>query len=231
MKTCSHCGVRVERDLERCPLCYARLNGASGGEPGEESEREGEAIYTRPVVFLIEILSLLGGVAALVVFAADFAVGFTLSWSRFPLSAIVYAWVVTVAIIVLGRRAVLLWPALTAATLAFLLSLNLFAGGGPWFPSLALPMVVLAAVLIGAVIAAARGRGFSAPAVLSLSLGVAGVYAVGLELILGFYFGTPGRLSWSIVVLASAIALSLVLLFVHTRLRRRNASFERVFHL
>ena len=234
MKPCPHCGVLVEDENARCPLCLTPLDGDEGREGGAEgavTARGGGSPDARPRFWLLEVLSLLAAVGAIVVFAADFAFGFSLSWSPIPLSAIIYLWIVSVVVIGLGRRGVLLGLALTAATLAFLLVLDLLTVGAPWFVTPALPLVLLGALLSGLLVWIGRRRGVSTLPAIAMVLFAGGLGSLGVELILGLSRGGPLRVSWSVVVLACAVSLALVVLLVHRRLRLRHTSLERIFHM
>ena len=234
MKTCPHCGVLVEDENARCPLCLTPLDDAEGSESGVGYAPSGggnTSPDSHPRFWLLEVLSLLAAVGAGVVFAADFAFGFTLSWSSIPLAAIIYLWIVSVVVVGLGRRGVLLGLALTAATLAFLLILDLVTKGNAWFFMPALPLTLLGALVSGLLVWIGRRRGVSRlPAVAMILVG-GGLGSLGVELILGTSRGGPLRLSWSVVVLACAVSLALVLLLVHRRLRLRHTSLERIFHM
>jgi hypothetical protein len=229
MKTCPHCGVYVEEDHTRCPLCYTPLDGdvedAPRAEPGYEPPD------AHPRFWLLEVLSLLAAVGAIVVFAADFAFGFALTWSPVPLVSIAFAWVVLGSVIALGRRGLLLGGVLTLATLAYLLVLDLLTGGVSWFPALALPLVLLGAAVGGVLVWLGRRRGVSALPAVGLALVGGGLYAVGVELIVAASRGAGAAVSWSVVVLACSVALSLVVFLIHRRLRLRHTSLERIFHL
>ncbi|MFP4374422.1 MAG: DUF6320 domain-containing protein [Spirochaetaceae bacterium] len=235
MKPCPHCGVLVEEENSRCPLCLTPLDGGDEGRgAGEESavaDGRGPVLDARPRFRLLEVLSLLAAVGAMVVFTADVAFGFALSWSPIPLAAIVYLWIVSVVVVALGRRAVLLGMALTVATLVFLLALDLLTGDTAWFVMPALPLVLLVALMSGLLVWIGRRRGMSTlPAVAMVLVGV-GLGSLGVELILDLHRGGPVRVSWSVVVLACAVSLALVVLLVHRRLRLRHTSLERIFHM
>ncbi len=237
MKTCPHCGVLVEDENSRCPLCLTPLDGDQGREGGEGVEGGAATgsrrapLDARPRFWLLEVLSLLAAVGAIVVFAADFAFGFALSWAQIPLATIAYLWIVSVAIVALGRRGVLLGVVLTAATLAFLLVLDLLTGGAAWFVMPALPLVLLGSLLSGLLVWIGRRRGVSTLPVVAMVLVGGGLGSLGVELILGLYHGVPVQVSWSVVVLACAVSLALVVLLVHRRLRLRHTSLERIFHM
>ena len=68
------------------------------------------------------------------------------------------------------------------------------------------------------------------PAIAVVTLG-AGLAAIGAEYVLNRTLGHDAVVSWSLVVMACALSLSLALLLVHKRLKERHADIRRMFHL
>lgn len=232
MRTCPHCGVYVEDEVARCPLCYTPLDGGELPEGSAESQPPEAPPEEHPRFWLLEVVTLLAAVGALVVFAADFAVGFRLSWAPLPLVSIAYGWALLASVIALGRKPASLWALMTAATVGYLAVLDLLTGEPSWFVELGLPLAGLAAVLVLLWTVVVRRYGASTLPAVALALVGGGLYTVGVELIVrGYMTATVSRARWSVVVLACAIALALVLVVVHRRLRRRHTSLERIFHL
>ena len=232
MKTCSSCGVEVEDDAERCPLCRAPLREGLAGLPPEASKAaEPEVPASSFRRWLWEVVSLLAVTAVAIVLALDLASGFDVTWSLYPMSAVAFLWTCATSAIALGRRPVLLLAALAAAVVAFLFALQLLTDGRPWFVSLALPLVGVAVVASAAAGAAVRRfRLPPLPAIAVITLGC-GLAAIGVEYVLNRNQGTGALISWSLVVLACALSLSLALLLVHKRLKERHSDIRRMFHL
>jgi hypothetical protein len=244
MKQCTNCGVEIEDDLQRCPLCGHLFtgseedtvpeledNGSGGGTPGRERPTGVAHAGRGARLWLWEVISLVTGAAGLIVAAADFAYGFDLSWSIYPLSGLGFVWVLLTVLIWLGRDLPLAYAAATIDVLALLYVLDVIIAGDPWFLRLALPITLLAAVIGGG--AAAVARSLKLPVIPTMADGIlaVGIFLTGLEIIFHFALGTGSILSWSIVALAGCLSISLLLLFVNKRLRERHADFKRVFHL
>jgi len=232
MKTCGACGVEVEEGVDRCPLCRAPLSeglSALPPEAGRAAEPEVSAASVRR--WLWEVVSLLALTAIVIVAAIDLASGFDVTWSLFPVSAVAFLWACTTAAIALGRRPIPLLAALAAAVIAFLFALELLTGGPPWFVPLALPLVGVAVVVSAAAGAVVRRfRLPPLPAISVVTLG-GGFAAIGSEYVLNRALVNGAMVSWSLVVMACALSLSLALLLVHKRLKERHADIRRMFHL
>jgi hypothetical protein len=229
MKTCENCGVEVEEELERCPLCRARLDD----EPDDPDEQEEPAQETvsHARFWLWEVFSLLAFAAALVTFAADFAFGFDVEWARYPLIAIGFLWVSATIMIGLAEHPFLKLLAETAAVAGFLFGLELLTETSGWFLPLGLPITVLTAVLAGAAAVVIRKRKLSALPAVAVVVFASGVFVVGLEFIIKRYTGSDVVVSWSLVALACAIAIFFLILWVNKRMRERHSEYRKVFHL
>lgn len=232
MRTCSTCGVEVEEDVDRCPLCGTPLREGLAGQPPEANQAaEPEVPASRVRRWLWEVVSLLAVTAITIVLAIDLASGFDVSWSLYPISAVAFLWACATSAIALGRRPVALLAALAAAIVALLFVLQLLTGGRPWFVPLALPLVgvaVVASAGAGAVVRRFRLPPLPAIAVVTLAFGLA---AIGVEYVLNRALSNGTVVSWSLVVLACALSLSLALLLIHKRLKERHSDIRRMFHL
>jgi hypothetical protein len=232
MRTCSTCAVEVEDGIERCPLCGTPLREGLPDLPDAAGEGSGPEVSESSVRrWLWEVSSLLALTAAAILIAIDLASGFDVTWSRYPLSAIVFLWICATSAIGLARRPLALIAALAAAVVAFLLVLELITGGRAWFVPLALPLAAMAmAEGAGAWLIVSRLRLPLLPAIAAVVLGC-GLAAIGTEYILNRYLKPGTVVSWSLVVLACAMSLFLALLLIHKRLKERHSDIRRFFHL
>jgi hypothetical protein len=235
MPICQNCGVEIDANLDRCPLCRVPLRGeASQPEPeapppiGRPSKDTASPVAR---LRLWELVSLFAGAAAAVVLAADFANGLTVTWARYPLLSIFYLWTTGSVLIFLRRHRLFLLLAETVASATFLLGLDLLMPGQPWFLTLALPLTVLAGALVGGVSAIAQALRPRVLAILAVALGAAGLFALGLEAVLNLHFSGVFRLSWSLVVFGCIVPLVGLLLYVQYRLKVTHSDLRKIFHL
>jgi len=232
MRICPNCGVEVDEHLSRCPLCKVSLadeDEESNGEP--EPEEIGPVTVSNARRWLWEVVSLVALTVALIVFASDFAFGFTLSWSRFPLSAVVFVWISATILITLSGKPLAIFVALTAAVATFLYALNQFTPQHDWFLPLALPLTLLVAFLAALVYLIATRARLSVLPVIAYVILALGVLLLGLELLLRAYRNMAPTVSWSLVAFACALSLFFLIHFINHRLRDRHLEYRKIFHI
>lgn len=229
MKTCDNCGVEVDEDLQRCPLCRARLDNEV--DDGDDHEEPAQETVTHARFWLWEVFSLLAFAAALVTFAADFAFGFDVEWARYPLITIGFLWVSATVMIGLAEHPILRLLAETTAVAGFLFGLELLTETSGWFLPLGLPITVLTALLAGAAALVIRKRSLSALPAMAVVVLASGVFVVGLEIIIKQFTESDVLVSWSLVALACGIAIFFLILWVNKRMRERHSEYRKVFHL
>jgi hypothetical protein len=228
MKRCDNCGVEVEDDLVRCPLCRARLDEEA--EEVEERDEPAQETVSHARFWLWEVFSLLAFAAALVTFASDFAFGFDVTWSRYPLIAIGFIWLSATVLIGLAEHPVLRLLGETGAVAVFLYGLELLTPVSGWFLPLGLPITILTAALAAASALIIRKLTLSSLPAIAVIILASGVFVVGLELIIKRYLGEQVLVSWSLVALACAIALFFLILWVNKRMREKHSEYRKVFH-
>ena len=236
MPVCRNCGVELDEGVDRCPLCRTPLEGAAehGQEispPSAAEQAAGGSAGPLTRLRLWEIVSLFDATGAAVVLAADFAYSRAITWARFPLLSIVFLWMAATVLLFLRRRRLLLLIGETAALAVFLQALDLLLPGEPWFLTLALPLSVLVATLIGADYAAARALKPRVFAILAVVLASAGLFMLGLEAVINLEFSGAFRLSWSLVVFGCCVPLVGLLLYIQYRLKATRKDMRKIFHL
>ncbi len=234
MKRCKQCGVDIEDDVVRCPLCGASPDGADADAVADGSQGVTDidpAERRKARFWLWEVFTVIVVAIALIVAAADFAYGFCLSWSAVPLTALAFIWIFVTAVAGLGRDIPLAYAACTIDLLLYLFVLDWLIPGDPWFVPFALPITLLVTVIGGGAAGIVRGLKLSVFQTLAVAVLSMGVSLLGLEIILFFAMDLGSILSWSIVAFAGCLSIALLLLVINKRLRERHADFKRVFHL
>ena len=233
MSICSNCGVEVAEDLRCCPLCR---NPLQPGVAGEQQEWPTPAPVPpeagrRLRYWLLEILSLLAATGAIVVFAADFASGMSLTWSRYPLASIAFLWISAVLLILGSGRVWMSLLAEVAAVGLFLYVLNGLTPGPSWFLPLALPLALLAGAILGLTLGIVRKWNLSLFGAIATALLAAAVFVVGLELILNRYLIDRWFVSWSATTFGCTLPLVFLLLYLRKRVQPKQAEIRKFLHL
>ncbi len=252
MNLCRHCGVELEPDARFCPLCQHPLSGTAEGERLEslpcatlpsELQESAPPPSTRPPTpmppatkrrvhrYLLEIYSLLAVTAALVVFAVDFSSGLSLTWAWYPLTSLVFLWVVMFLLILCAGR---LWVSLVAeiaAVSVLLFVLDRLTAGPDWFLPLALPLTLLAGAMLAFILVIARRMKPPLFTMIAIILLTASLCAVGLDLLLSRFDTGRWSIAWSSVTFACALPVAMILFYLRRRLRSRQEEIRKVLHL
>jgi hypothetical protein len=178
-----------------------------------------------------EVFSLLAVTGAFVVFVADFAPDLSLSWARYPLASIAFAWLSVVLAMFCSRRAWVYIPAQVATTCLFFFALDAFAPEPTWFFPLAMPVTVLMGAILALMVIGVRKAGLSPVATIAAALVAAGVFVVGLELLLNSYLDHRWFVSWSAVAFVCMLPLVVLLLYLRRWLRARQGEIRKLLHL
>jgi hypothetical protein len=233
MTLCKHCDVVVEEDARYCPLCRNPIHPGTGeeeSEPEAPSRRPYEGV--RPMRrWLLEIFSLLAVTGSLVVLAADFAPDMSLSWAGYPLAGIAFLWLSTVLAMFCSSRTSIYLPAEIATTCLFLFVLDRLTPGPPWFLPLALPLTLLVGTVLAMTLTVVRKLRLSPFAATAAAMVAAGVFVLGLELLLNSYRDQRWFVSWSAVAFVCMLPLVLLLLYLRSWLRARRGEIRKLLHL
>lgn len=243
MKKCRNCGVMIEDGLEECPLCGEPVTEERRQRQKTDEERQnvlraGARIETEreetrrsAKIWLFQMVSLVAFTAAIIIFAADIASDFSLSWSVYPLLVIGFVYLFTAALIGFARFRGVLLVVETILVVGFLLLLGLLIGETQWFVSLGLPITVLAAVLIGACAVTIVRLKLNVLQSIAVVVLASGFFVVGLEFVLNVVLEDEIVVSWSLIAFACTLSVFFLTLFINKQLRERHAEFKKIFHI
>lgn len=244
MNLCQHCGVEAEVEARYCPLCRRPLTRGASEELPQPLSPAAPAIPSFPSPtpapiaahrrlrrWLLEVFSLLTVTAAIVVVAADFASGMSITWAHYPLSSLAFLWLLTLLLIAGGGRFWVILPGAVAVVGLFLYVLDRIIPGRAWFLPLALPVTLLTAVILALTVATVRMLKLSPFAIIATALLAGSVFAGGLELLVNWFRAGRWFVSWSAVVFACALPMVLILCYLRRRFQERQAEFRKMLHL
>lgn len=236
MPYCSRCGVEVDNHVERCPLCDTPIQRFDDVEPGERRYPIDQPAQKPPMSDRVrrrifwEVLTILYAIGVIVVIGSDLRVDAAIDWSLYPTISIVLAWVYTTLFVFFRKKPAIIAAGVTLFTVAYLAAIDLINGRLDWFFPVGLPIFCLFA-LIAALVALgclkAKVRGLNVVAFITLGIGL---FCVGVEFLMSLYQTGRAHFTWSIVVVLTLVPVSIILLFLHYRLRSRY-DFRRFFHL
>ncbi len=234
MPYCSQCGVEVGADVDSCPLCNVPIqkfgdSGAAGERPYPERYRDAPMTGGQKRLISWLAFTALFVTAFLVVLTVNLVLDGRITWGRYALAGIGAGWIYTGVLLLFIRRLWLVILLNFAVTTGFLALVDVFDGSLDWFLALGLPIsgMATAATLLLALFARVFKKW---PALLtSTALFTAGVFCLGLDLLVSGYRGQV-RISWSFIVMVSIYPIAVLLFFYHFFLRKR-VDLKRYFHV
>ena len=157
MAFCVHCGVRLGEGETRCPLCgIVSVDPLSHQEPVSEKPyptRTPEQEIRRGKRFFLTLICMMLLTPAAICLLCDIVPNGTLTWSLYPISALVLLFLTFLPPILVDTHK-RLYACLTAlVTLnVYLFLVERFSHTEGWFFPIALPAVLAAALMIGIIV-------------------------------------------------------------------------------
>jgi hypothetical protein len=233
MSYCVNCGVELDPTLKACPLCTCPVINLmkkdevtpSQAAPVEYIDNMAERRFSSLIITILLLF------VSAICLAIDLSYHDSLRWSRYVIASMGLLWLLLVPPLFMRRMGALSAIAVDFTAIAlFLYLIESWVAPGIWFLHLAFPIVgvVFCLTMAGAgLIKAHIVKGLNK---LSLILLEAGVLVFCIEPVLGAYTTGKAHVEWSLFVLISCAAMSL-LLFVIERKRRLKEILEKNFHI
>lgn len=233
MAYCKTCELELEDGMAECPLCGRPADGPEGGEAAlaEEPPPFTFRKMDRPQKKLIwEIISLILVCSVAVTLLTDFIIAGRITWSEYPVAVCIVVFCYVSLFALWNQKSLVEMASACAASCVLLAVLDASTGGMDWVVRLGMPVLVsgnvIVAVLIG-VIRTVKHKGIN---LLGYAFMGAGLFCLCIEGIVSFYVSGSVHLRWSLIAGTCVLPVSLLLFFVHYRLKK-GRSLERVFHI
>jgi hypothetical protein len=241
MIICKKCGVELEENMDRCPLCgeNAASGALSGRAPGplKQSGQEERLLSDfelltreqRQKLFwqLSGIVLISGAVVTLVI---DLIINRGITWSRYSCSASLVLFINITLLVLLRKRTAIALMGNFLSTSALLVLFDLFDNAIGWTTKLGIPLVLafyLVVYLLISLMRRSKQRGINLIAYFLIALGI---LSLSVEGIISLQLNNRLDFQWSVIALASVLPVSAMLLFIHYRLRK-GTDLKRFFHI
>jgi len=232
MALCPKCGVELDEGLTSCPLCGTPLTSDEGRPRESIFDPEDREKFTEDERRTIawEVVSVSAGIAAAVVCLVDLLLERTLSWSLYPISSLIFLWILFTAVLRLGKRPLSATIVAAVALPLYLLVLNLIEGSLTWGPTLAVPIAIIAELAAGLVVfAMSKVRRKGANVIAFCLLGVS-LLCIGIDASLNLYFEAHLGLRWSTIVATALVPVAGFLFYLHHRVTKKS-NLRKLFRL
>ena len=235
MPYCSKCGVEVDQGVENCPLCQLPINGIEKDilppkkYPDVPVEPPGKAPMTteQKRVRAWEIVGATLLIPFLIVVFTDLIVNETVSWARFPMIALLLAWMLATFPLLFAKRPLIIITGEVLSVLIFLVLVDyLHDWVIDWFYKLALPNLAILILIASAVTilsTQAKRKGANIAAFILFGLGALNL---GLDLIIISTLAGKITITWSLFVLVPCFIIGGFLLYLHYRFKNLNQEIK-----
>ncbi|MBN1949119.1 MAG: hypothetical protein JW784_05205 [Candidatus Cloacimonetes bacterium] len=232
MPICTNCGVELKEGTSICPLCGSALDGSSNNT---ENEKDHDYLPVKPVrnnmgKWIWDLFTFLMISGFLVVFAVDFAYGWSIGWSRIPLVAIGYIWLAVTLGVKIRKSIYISLLCEIILLMLFLWALNLLIPGKPWFGKFVFPFLIFTVINLESSVLLIRKfklRALNIVFVFFISLGV---FLLCLEALLNRFLHERLFVSWSMVAFACLLVLSGFIPYFKHRIKKRGIDLEKFLH-
>lgn len=241
MKTCEYCGVELENNMNFCPLCGEPVMDKNADQPEDlkvlKREQE-ETLITdyqklsesqkRKLFWEISGIVLIS--AIFVPFIIDFIGHNTIAWSKYTISVCAVLFANTTFISFWYKRTYLLLLGSFVSTSFLLVLFSMFNGSVGLELKLGIPLLLAAYIVILLsiiMLKLASKKGLNIIAFLFIAVGLLGLCAEG---IISLYTHNKIHFGWSVIVMASVLPVTALLLFLYYRLKK-GTDLRRFFHI
>lgn len=235
MSYCVNCGVELDNTAAFCPLCHTPVQNPNqpadlhAPKPFPTERQEVPPVSKRHVAILLStVLASVGACCGVL----NLFLRTERTWSLYVIGAVIMLWIWLVPPL-LHRKKDTLRLQLLADILAIAIYVSLIAvdlDGWDWYWHLALPIILL----LGAVFLfwglTMGGRQRSTLSSMAIVIGSIGVFAMGVECFVDRFFQGNWSPSWSLIVLAVCLILTIPLIIVR-RMPSLREEVRRRFHL
>ncbi len=236
MPYCSRCGVEVNDEIAKCPLCHSPIQKFyEEPEPGRDfptDQLNPAAPRLSPrekirIAFSITSFGIL--IPLMITLSVDIVLTRSISWSIYPIIGLVGSWLLTIVPITKPAKSNLIIWSETIVLWGVFASLSLFTDLSSRVFQLSFPIILTGAVITQAIVTlsgrTARKGGNIAGFIL---LGIGVFCGVTDFIVSGSVMGHQG-MSWSLIVIAALIPVSGMLLYLHYR--KKKSRLAKFFHI
>lgn len=224
MIICINCGVGLDDSVTACPLCgkdpfvAGKQDGSSFNYPSEIIQVHRKEIRRS----LWELSGIMAFSAVAVCTLVDLIILKGLGWSLIADVFILGTWITSTLFLFARKRILVLFAGLILTVLAALFVIDFLSSSGSWFLTVGVPLTLSAFTAAGIIMflyGAANLKGLN---IVAVAFVVLSALCVITEMILDEYLKGFVNLRWSLIAAISIIPVSLILLFLHYRLKRGN---------
>ncbi len=238
MPYCSRCGVEVDIEIKRCPLCSTDIQLL----PPEINKNKKYPSVTAPksiapkrnkkeIKKMAAILVTFGLlIPASITITADMVINKTVTWGTYAISAVAYTWILVLLTLLYYKKPAITLLGYYSTTVLFLYTVDFLNNGIYWFYTMALPISTLTTTLTAVIIYIANRSRVKGINILSYTIMAIGIECLGIDLSTTLFLTGSIQLSWSIIVFAATVPAAGLLYYIYHK-TRKSFKMKEYFHI
>jgi hypothetical protein len=234
MPYCVNCGVELSKPENKCPLCNTPVVNQNKADALKEErayprhlDKIMERIDRRYTITLIMLIAL---IPVLTTGVVDMVINRGITWSAYIIGAFACSFVgILFPFIFKKQKPYFFWFIDWVMLALYIWLINILSGGGEWFVNLALPIVIVAFVVLSAIlyiIYYKKLAGFYKAAIIIFLIGVS---ALGIEFLIYLYKGAVVYTGWSLMACLPCAVIAAILLFIEKNKKLKEQIKKRMF--
>lgn len=227
MSYCVNCGVELNATIKECPLCNTRILNPNILEPTNEvspfpsKHGQVDVVKRKDLAILLSTVLLSTGATCgllnLLVFQSNL-------WSLLIIGICVLLWVFAIPAVIYTKISLYTSLFLDGIVVcAFLWVITLITNSKDWYFEVAIPITILATVLIEIFAFLMRRFRISYLTTALYLIAATGIFCIGIESFLDLFFNDKIQLSWSAIVLVVSTIIVVALITIISKKRFREA--------
>lgn len=232
MSYCVHCGVKLEPSLKRCPLCNtpvidpSELKKLEFSPPFPNKCGETEGVKTKDIIILLTIAVL---TIAITSAGLNFMFYKNTPWSLTIIGICAIIWIAFAPKLMIPKIPIYFSVFLDGfASALYLFLISYITPSRKWLWELGIPIVNLVTVLLILFVFLARNISSSKLSIALYTYVLVPILCIGIELLICIYKGHSLQLSWSAIVTAPCLIVSIILITILSKKRLREAVRRRL---
>lgn len=233
MSYCVNCGVELQADAGKCPLCNTIVINPNeleklrdGPSPFPSEKGQVETVKRKDVGILLTAILAATGVICGALNALCFQGSL---WSMAVGGVCVVLWVILIPVVICKEQPVYVSLLLDGVVVsAYLYMLTYLVGSSKWYYGLGLPITALVTVIAEFFTICVRKLPYAFLVGCLEFFTAAGLLCMGIEIMIDRYQGKEIALSWSAVVLTVCGILDIAFITMLSRSRLRHALYKRL---
>lgn len=236
MSYCVNCGVELNSNEKRCPLCSTpvinpNIDSRTSEIPPYPSRSE--LVIERKIKHTTAILITIILVVPLIICPlCDYLISHGFTWSLTAVISIVVGWILTVPPMLMRNEIVLksAWLYFFSIIIYLRLINQMETPQSNWFGDLAFPIVCFLMLAFMIIFMAVRFTKLKSVTVTAIVMILVGIFSVVVDVLTNMFVGNGMSVFWSLPVIIASLALALGILVV-SRLTRLKAAIKKRIHI